>query len=245
MKRIGSFVCLLGGLVLAALTGPLPAQAGGVDLVAGVGGSISVPIVSLKEARFNTVIKQQFDYSCGSAALATLLTYHYERPISEEAVFKAMFEIGDKEKIRRRGFSMLDMKKYMESRGLKADGYRLSLDKIMEVKVPTVVVITVNGYKHFVVVKGITEDEILVGDPSAGMKIYQRAEFEKAWRDDIVFVVRSDREVAKANFNHERDWAVRGKAPFGLALDREGLATYSMLLPIEALNNITVVRGFP
>ncbi len=34
-------------------------------------------VVSVKEARFTTTQRQQFDFSCGSAAVATLLTHHY------------------------------------------------------------------------------------------------------------------------------------------------------------------------
>ena len=93
-------------------------QAGGLDL-AGVGGRFTVKVTSLKEARFKATTRQQFDFSCGSAALATLLTHHYARPVSEQTVFEAMYALGDQAKIRREGFSLLDMKNYLKAQGFE------------------------------------------------------------------------------------------------------------------------------
>lgn len=71
-----------------------PAGAGWVTmpgLMAG-GHSLAIKVDSLKERRFLSTVRQQYDYSCGSAALATLLTYQYRDPVSEETAFKAMWE---------------------------------------------------------------------------------------------------------------------------------------------------------
>ncbi len=219
------------GVVLAGLTGTALAQEGRVTFTAAAGGFFSVPVVSLKEARFKTVIKQRYDFSCGAASVASLLTFHYDRPTGEKEVFRAMFEADDKDKIRKQGFSLLDMKTYLESVGYGADGFQISLAKLAEVAIPAIVLIQTRGYKHFVVIKGIKDDEVLVGDPALGAKIYSRSKFEKVWINDIIFVIRSNRELARDHFNHEKDWAVRAKAPFGTALSREGLATFTTLLP--------------
>ena len=80
-----------------------PAAAGTARI--GMGGVFHATVVSYRERPFLTVVRQQFDYSCGSAALATLLRFHYERPASETEVFKAMYEAGDQVQIRATGFS--------------------------------------------------------------------------------------------------------------------------------------------
>ena len=229
-SKVVSFRLLLAGFFLLAggIGGP-PAVAGEIA-IAGAGGYFRVPVTSLKEARFNTVIKQKFDFSCGSAALATLLTYHYDRPTGEQEIFEAMFEAGDQEKIHTYGFSLLDMKSYLETRGLSADGFRVPIDRILKVGVPAITLITTNGYRHFVLVKGLSDKEILVGDPALGAKIYRREAFEKIW-GEILFMVRDDVDVGRKHFNAEEDWAVRAKAPFGTALTREGLALFTMMLP--------------
>jgi len=54
---------------------------------------------SIKEIKFQRAFQrtthQQYDFSCGSAAVATLLTFQYGRPTDESSVFKAMFVAGD------------------------------------------------------------------------------------------------------------------------------------------------------
>src|SRR5437899_5579433 len=55
-----------------------------VNLSSGVDGNVHVRTISYRDIPFRTVVRQQFDFSCGSAALATLLTYHFERPITEQ-----------------------------------------------------------------------------------------------------------------------------------------------------------------
>ncbi|MBA2352846.1 MAG: hypothetical protein H0V78_13985, partial [Burkholderiales bacterium] len=79
------------------------AHAGSVDPTDAV-NRFSVKVTSLKEARYQSTIRQQYDYSCGSAALATLLTHHYGDPVTERMVFDSMYDNGIKEKIRREGF---------------------------------------------------------------------------------------------------------------------------------------------
>lgn len=229
--RLNSYlVILLSYCVVAVLVAAGPARAGEVSLrAAGIG--FSIPVVSLKEARFQTVVKQQYDYSCGSAAVATLLTFHYEKPTNEREVFQAMYDAGDKESIRTKGFSLLDMKNYLKSRGYRAEGYKVLIDKLLKVGVPAIVVINTNGYKHFVVVKGYSPDEILVGDPARGVKIYSRAKFDKVLNDDLVFVVLDHQKMARSHFNQRKDWAVRAKAPFGTALSQHALGNIFINLP--------------
>src|SRR5690606_38844520 len=127
------------------------AHAGNVTLP-GIGGNLEVPVVSYKESRFQTVLKQQHDFSCGSAALASLLTFHYGDQVSEQDVFQAMYESGDQERIRQQGFTLLDMKKFLETRGYKADGFRIPLGPLAaKAGVPAIALINPKGYRHFVI----------------------------------------------------------------------------------------------
>src|SRR5580692_11009556 len=93
-------------------------------------GNYNLHLTSYAEIPFRTVIRQQFDYSCGSAALATMLKFQYAVNTNEAEVFKAMYAVGDQDRIQKLGFSLLDMKKYLASIGYQADGYRLSLEEL-------------------------------------------------------------------------------------------------------------------
>ena len=93
------------------------------------GGNYDVPVTTFLERRFKTVFKQQFDFSCGSAALASLLTFHYEDPVTEQDVFVDMYLNGDQKKIQQQGFSLLDIKRYLERRGYRSDGFKINLNQ--------------------------------------------------------------------------------------------------------------------
>ncbi len=197
------------------------ASAGDIQLFVG-GASPRVPVVSMADRKYTTVIKQEYDFSCGSAALATLLTYHYGRETSETDAFRAMWDVGDQARIRELGFSLLEMKRYLESVGLKADGFVLSLERIEEIGVPGIALVDVRGYKHFVVVKGITDEVVLIGDPSAGVISLPRNVFEQRWDGTILFI-RSDVVRGKESFNQIADWRLAPSAPHDRARDDEPL----------------------
>jgi len=198
-----------------------PAQAGSVDLPFQVGGAFSVPVTSLKEERLRSTIRQQYDFSCGSAALSTLLTHHYGYAVTEAAVFQQMFALGDQQKIRRDGFSMLDMKRYLQAHGFEANGFESPLDSLRDAGIPGIVLINERGYNHFVVVKGLRDGRVLFGDPAGGTRAQPRAEFESLWMNQIVFVITNRQD--KARFNLAADWHASPNAPIGGSVSQPSL----------------------
>lgn len=226
--------CILGCsasrlLIAVILTGVPAAHAGFVELTPVVGVNASVEVKSIKELKYRAVVKQQFDFSCGSAAVATLLTHHYATPVGEQDVFTAMYKKGNRATIHREGFSLLDMKQYLDDRGYQSDGLYASLDDLARVGIPAIALIEINGYKHFVVVKGVKNGEVMVGDPGAGLKFYRRSDFEKLWTNGILFVVRSRADIARTHFNSE--WGYIARAPLGHAISRDSLANVTLLRP--------------
>lgn len=192
----------------------------------GGGAYFTVPVTSLKGAKLTAIQIQQYDFSCGSAALASLLTYHYRKPSGEKDVFQAMFAKGDQPKIIREGFSMLDMKEYLQTIGMDADGYRVSLDKLADLRLPVITVVETKGYKHFVLIKGVKDDRVLIGDPAAGNRVERRSDFEAHW-DKAVLIVKSDAEYAQSTFNQDRDWSIQVKAPLAVTFHQQGLVAGS------------------
>ena len=122
---------------------------------------------------------------------------------------------------------MLDMKNYLEANGFHAEGYRASLDKLAHAAIPAIVLIKDNGYNHFVLIKGIRDGRILVGDPAAGTRIITRSAFEKMWTNGILFAINSVRDVG--NFNRAKEWRVRASAPLGSAVHHDTLENISLL----------------
>ncbi len=211
---------------LPLLLGTLPASAGAADsgraeIPVQAGGAFSVPVTSMKDLRFRNTLRQKYDFSCGSAALATLLTHHYAYPTNEQMVFKEMFERGDQAKIRQEGFSLLDMKAYLEAHGFHADGFVADLEQLQLAGIPAIALIKESGYFHFVVVKGLRDGRVLIGDPSAGTRVMPQSQFKSVWVNRILFVIRNKTELAK--FNADADWRVMPKGPMADGVYRAGV----------------------
>ena len=217
---------LIACIVLAAPAALAPSH----TFRGGIGGDLTVSVASYKETKYRSVIKQKYDFSCGSAAVATLLTHHYGLPTTETEAFNAMFEAGDRDKIRKKGFSLLDMKSYLERRGLRADGYRLSLDALADLGVPAIVLINAGGYKHFVVVKGIKDGVVLYADPARGLERTSAQRFSDM-SEGITFLVKDQARMARASFNDAKDWKARQGAPLGAADGQIGISEFPLSLP--------------
>ncbi|MBL1264712.1 C39 family peptidase [Methylomicrobium sp. RS1] len=221
----------LGTYILFALP-VFCSNAGSLNLngIAG-GGNYELPVTTFLERRFKTVYKQQYDFSCGSAALASLLTFHYEDIVSERDVFIDMYLNGNQEKIQKQGFSLLDIKRFLERRGYRSDGFKINLAQLVTADVPALTIINNNGYMHFVIIKGVTDQEILVGDPAVGVKAIPRDEFEAMWQNRILFLIYDKSDLAGKHFQDEDEWAFRVKAPLGAGVDRKSLSEFNLLQP--------------
>jgi predicted double-glycine peptidase len=195
-------------------------------------GSYSLHLTSLKEARFRNTIRQKYDFSCGSAAVATLLSYQYGYPVDEQAAFVQMYAHGNRQKIRREGFSLLDIKRYLYSNGFDADGFQLPLEKLQQEMLPAIALINEKGYHHFVVIKGLRGGRVLVGDPALGTRSRSVAQFDRMWENKLLFVIHNRRNWA--TFNSPDDWRAAPFAPMQAGIDRTGLG-----------NNITLPRRSP
>ncbi len=228
-KKTLSFCAAAAFGAAALFSQPMDAQAVETRIFAGA-FPVNVTVMSLKEKKFDSVIKQNYDFSCGSAALATLLTYHYDTPVTEGALFDQMWASGDKDKIRREGFSLLDMKRYLQGIGMRSDGFRVPLEKLRQVGVPTITLITTRGYTHFVVLRGITDTHVVVGDPALGSRMVTREQFEKEW-SGIAFAIHNKARLARSQFNLKRDLPFESKAYLGMAIDRSGLEAVTVLAP--------------
>jgi len=129
---------------------------------------------TLVELRDRAVVKQQLDYSCGAAALATLLRYYYGEDTSEQEILSRLNVLlvnltkeqwAHKKRI---GFSLLDLKKVAEERGYRAAGFQLTLDQLRQLVAPVLVYVHPFGYHHFAILRGIAGDRVYLADPGRG-----------------------------------------------------------------------------
>jgi predicted double-glycine peptidase len=173
IKRFGGRSVFLASALLAGF-----AQAAGADGRA--------PVKSLLEMRRERVVVQEWDLSCGAAALATILHYQHgdfvpERDIAEALVSRKEY-VADPDLVRvQQGFSLLDLKHYVEGRGYQGIGYgRLELHHLDD-HAPIITPVSFHGYPHFVVYRGRWGNRVLLADPAWGNRTLTLQQFEDAW----------------------------------------------------------------
>ncbi|CAG4907127.1 hypothetical protein R52603_04853 [Paraburkholderia saeva] len=220
LRRVVRLAALLASCTMCA-TGHAQAV---IDTSTLTGVPLHKTVRSMKDIRYGHIVSQQFDYSCGAAALATLLKYGYGIDIPETELIRRMMVFSTPDVVVKNGFSMLDMKKFVETIGLRGRGYRVNVDALYHLQIPVMVLMNIGGYEHFVIVKHAQDGRIFIADPALGNRIVLEEDFAQTW-NGLVF-------------------AVLGK-PFledsPLLQDNESLA---LKLRTNALNNGTAATPF-
>ena len=137
--------------------------------------AVDVPVRSWKTLRDARIVKQDLDYSCSAASLATLLNEFYGQSVTEEALLKAM----DKGNFKA---SFEDMQRVLPQFGFKAQGFAASYEQLMKLKAPVVVYLKHRKDDHFSVLRGIDTNTVWLADPSLGNRTYSKAQFLEMWK---------------------------------------------------------------
>ena len=188
MEVLISFIILIAFLGGSAPLKDIPKDE--ISISFGPGIEMRQGVKPLTEFTDANLVKQEYDFSCGSAALATLMDYYLGEDFTEEQVIKGLLEYGDKALIqKRRAFSLLDMKRFVNVLGYRGVGYKAEIDDLKTLGMPCIIPIVVYQYKHFVVLKGIYDGHIFFADPYLGNTSFTLSEFKKIWYENIAFVV--------------------------------------------------------
>lgn len=133
----------------------------------------AVPFQSWVERRDEGVVRQQHDYSCGAAALASLLTYYYLKPTEERQLLEQLLHSREAEAL-----SFADIASLAEAYGLKSLGVALTIDKLQFLRQPAILALKTSERAHFSLLRGVGESgSVLLADPSWGNRWLSRAEF--------------------------------------------------------------------
>ncbi len=140
-----------------------------------------IAVKSWKDFRDKSLVKQQLDYSCGAASIATILTEYYQQPTTEKKVLKA---IGKSSKA-----SFANMREALKKLGYKGVGIATSWEQLTKLKIPVILYVKQRKTDHFTVVSGINDTHIKLSDSSLGNRILTRGQFKKIWE------TRKDKEL--------------------------------------------------
>ncbi len=157
---------------------------------------INRPIKSWIEFKNENLTRQEFDYSCGSGALSTIMKYYYDQNISEKDVLDAVLEakgIGKEKKKELEdtdmNLSFLDLKNYVKTKGFKAVGVALDLESLKKLKVPVILFVKIRKNEHFTVYRGMDKTNVYLSDPLFGNTKIKISKFKEMFyqREDLKY----------------------------------------------------------
>jgi len=131
---------------------------------------------------------QSTDYSCGPAALATVLQNMGINVTEQELKVLAGTDVS--------GTSMHGLAQAARSKGLNATGMRLSIDELR----PDMIVHVINdGTPHYSVIKEVTNESVRLADPSLGNIEMTREKFNEIYTGNALVISDPNMQVNTTN----------------------------------------------
>jgi len=166
-------------------------------------------VKTLRDFKRERAVLQRYDYSCGAAALATLLQYYYKLPVTEESVVSYIIHLRGPQKAvqrykQKKGFSLLDLKAAAMSADFRCFGYRdMTLADLVELHAPAIVPIRTREFDHFVLFRGLRRDRVYLADPVAGNVTMKASNFTSVWHGGIGMVFKSNKGLKPTQWQPE------------------------------------------
>lgn len=149
------------------------------------------------EIKWRNLVRQRYDFSCGSAALATLVKFYLGEEIGELEVMRGMLQQGERQQIiERQGFSLLDMKRYVNYLGYQGNGFRAEISDLRGLEKPVIIPIEYGGFKHFVVLRDLAGGRAFLADPAFGNITLTITKFKEIWEPNVLFIANRGDQVA-------------------------------------------------
>ncbi len=129
---------------------------------------IDKSIKSWSEIQNKNLVRQKYDYSCGSASVSTIMKYYYNQNISEIDVLNTILSIKSIDEKADLDLSFMDLSKYIKSINFKPIGFALNIQTLKKLNIPVIIFLKLSKSEHFTVFRGIDENNIYLADPSFG-----------------------------------------------------------------------------
>ncbi len=178
---------------------PLNVLAADISFSIGTGGVrfSKKEVKSVKEIREQNVVRQRVEIGCGPASLATILTYYFKDKTSEQEIIQYLLEINHRDELQNKGgFSLLDLKKYAQSKNYQAAGYRMKPKYLKDLDKPAIVLLKLKRNPHFMVLKGVRGNRAFLADPAWGNITMSLSDFSRYWEGSLLIVSNEENETS-------------------------------------------------
>lgn len=167
--------------------------------------------LSYVDRKSHETVRQQLDFSCAAASLATILTYYVGIPTSELDVLKLFHERypdqAEWSARQKTGFSLDDVIYAAEQRGASAQAGSLEFDQLTQIEGPVIAHLRKKSFEHFVVVRKVTPLAVYISDPVVGAVVKQPAEFKSEFTGSVLAVWKEGKALPKTSpLQSIQDW---------------------------------------
>lgn len=175
-RKLASAI-ILGSLALFSLAGPVLVSP--LFRHPELGKIIQAWWVGAEYLGEEDVIRQRTAYDCGVVCLQMIL--------KKKGIDSTVEQLRADAGTTAAGTSLLGLRQAIETRGLPASTWRLSLPELRSVPLPAVAF--VDG-DHFVVVTNISSEDgpVIVLDPARGKLRYSASTFAQRWKGEVLII---------------------------------------------------------
>ena len=156
---------------------------------------------SWKARRYRLTVRQERDFTCGAASLATLVNFYYGRNYTEQQILELVLGRYTKEERKKKsqtGLSFNDLSFAASKLGFQSLGATMGLSGLRQLKGPVIVHLDRKIIQHFSVFRGFAGDRVFLSDPILGDTRYSIDRFLKEFTG-AVFAVWVDGEELPHN----------------------------------------------
>ncbi len=161
---------------------------------------VAIRPLSYLALRYEATIPQAFDYTCGAASVATILTYYLHRPTTEAEVIGALrkrYSIEEIAKRRETGFSFDDLIFAANQLGYSAEGAHVVSSELRKLVGPVIVHLDKGKFQHFAVLRLVGDNVYYLSDPVVGQVAMSTAEFDNEFSGSILAIWKAGMQLPK------------------------------------------------
>ncbi len=148
--------------------------------------------------RFQYVQEQGFDSSCGYSTVSTLMNIYWGIPVTEEKLIKEYLPA----KLEQKDYSvsLADISKVLGDYGLQNKSFKMTFSQLEKAlkRFSPILVHYEKPEKHFALVLGITNTNVITADPARGVALFSKGRFLKYWSGVVLLTASRKRKEKRA-----------------------------------------------
>lgn len=159
-------------------------------------------VQSFSSLKYAVTVRQAYDFSCGGAAVATLLTHHFGRPTSEVEVLDKLrkrYPGQDWDTLQRNGFSLEDLIWVANQFGFAAQAARVPADDLAQLGGPIIVHVNKGSFEHFTVLRTRHSGRTFLSDPVEGAITLSNEEFDQIYTGSALAIWRKSQKLPSSS----------------------------------------------